>query len=875
MYIAKSIKFSGKLLNALTIAMLLLAGVSVTPAFADVIFATNWTAVPSGVDGGTTGPYTIPEATFSCGAGSNRLLVAVVTAEYGLPGEAIAVTATKGAGVNFTPVVSTPTQSRVGVWIGYLNEAQISGNTNDIVITETAPGDDWTGSRIHLACFSGVNQNAPIVSNGTDNSNSAIADFANTTPWNFSVDAINGGVVIYAGSNSNPNAAFTPPTGYTEAFDGLGGVPTIQHRSTVGYKLVTATGSETGTISWTNNAWHALAVVSINPAVPPTITSANNTTFTVLSAGTFTITTTGAPTPSITYTGSLPSGVSLVDNGDGTATISGTAASGTVGSYPITITASNSALPDATQNFTLNVIKADQTINVTTSAPSSASNGSTFNVAATATSGLTVAITTSGVCSGSGNGSATVTITSGTGTCTVHYNQAGNADYNAAAEVTEDVAATEGPAFTSVDNTTFGINSFGTFTITTSGNPTPTISHTAGALPTGVSFVDNGDGTATLSGTPALGTAGDYTLQLEAANGILPDAIQVFTLTVASGPIVVPNGIGSVADTGDGHLDEFEVATVDVTQLLATFNKDVLNVSSSDPDYGDSVINPANYILVRDNGDGIQTFTCNVEAQGGGVTGGDIVISVDTITYSNGGGSGPFVATLNINGGTPLPDGLYRLIICGTTSIVDLNGIPLAGDGTTEGTDFTRNFRISTPSGGDGPRASALPATGFPKGRVTILPPQPAQKAYASTDMLLEIPTLNQKMTIVGVPQSAESWDVTWLGNSAGYLAGSAYPTWSGNTVITGHVWDAYNKPGPFENLRALKYGDQIKIHAWGQEYTYEVRESRLVTSKKVDTVFQHEELDWVTLLSCEFYNPINGNYLFRRVVRAVLVSVK
>jgi len=171
--------------------------------------------------------------------------------------------------------------------------------------------------------------------------------------------------------------------------------------------------------------------------------------------------------------------------------------------------------------------------------------------------------------------------------------------------------------------------------------------------------------------------------------------------------------------------------------------------------------------------------------------------------------------------------------------------------------------------------ARSLPATGFPMGRITALPAQPAEKAYTSTDMLLEIPVLNQKMTIVGIPQAADGWDVSWLDSNAGYLAGSAFPTWEGNTVITGHVWDAYNNPGPFVNLKTLKYGDQIKIHAWGQVYSYEVQESKLVTVGNVDTVFQHEDLDWITLLSCEYYNPINGTYFFRRMIRAVLVSVE
>ena len=69
--------------------------------------------------------------------------------------------------------------------------------------------------------------------------------------------------------------------------------------------------------------------------------------------------------------------------------------------------------------------------------------------------------------------------------------------------------------------------------MTTTGFPTSALSET-GALPAGVTFVDNGDGTATLAGTPAAGTGGTYALTITAANGVLPDATQSFTLTSPS-----------------------------------------------------------------------------------------------------------------------------------------------------------------------------------------------------------------------------------------------------------------------------------------------------------------------------------------------------
>ena len=60
----------------------------------------------------------------------------------------------------------------------------------------------------------------------------------------------------------------------------------------------------------------------------------------------------------------------------------------------------------------------------------------------------------------------------------------------------------------------------------------------AGALPAGVSFTDNGDGTATLAGTPAAGAAGVYRLTITAANGVSPAATQDFTLTVFQPPAI-------------------------------------------------------------------------------------------------------------------------------------------------------------------------------------------------------------------------------------------------------------------------------------------------------------------------------------------------
>jgi hypothetical protein len=74
----------------------------------------------------------------------------------------------------------------------------------------------------------------------------------------------------------------------------------------------------------------------------------------------FTMLTAGLPPPALSETGALPSGIIFTDNGNGTATIGGTAAQGTAGAYPTTIGATNGVLPNATQSFTLTVVNASE-----------------------------------------------------------------------------------------------------------------------------------------------------------------------------------------------------------------------------------------------------------------------------------------------------------------------------------------------------------------------------------------------------------------------------------------------------------------------------------------------------------------------------------
>ena len=107
------------------------------------------------------------------------------------------------------------------------------------------------------------------------------------------------------------------------------------------------------------------------------------------------------------------------------------------------------ASPSANQSIALQgtgtVTMASQTITFTQPAPQSAAYGSSFIVAASASSGLAVTFMSSGSCTNSGG---TYIMTSATGTCAVIANQVGNSNYSPAPTVTESVAAT--PAATTV-----------------------------------------------------------------------------------------------------------------------------------------------------------------------------------------------------------------------------------------------------------------------------------------------------------------------------------------------------------------------------------------------------------------------------------------
>lgn len=118
------------------------------------------------------------------------------------------------------------------------------------------------------------------------------------------------------------------------------------------------------------------------------------------------------------------------------------------------------------------------------------------------------------------------------------------------------------------------------------------------------------------------------------------------------------------------------------------------------------------------------------------------------------------------------------------------------------------------------------------------------------------------------------TWDVNWLLNQAGWLEGSAFPGFSGNSVLTSHVTLAYGQPGPFANLHKLKVGDKIFVHSYGTLYVYETKsvEALDVTDP---SILQHENDPWLTLVTCAGYDESTETYLKRLTAKAALVHTQ
>ena len=414
----------------------------------------------------------------------------------------------------------------------------------------------------------------------------------------------------------------------------------------------------------------------------PVITSANSTTFVVGTLGTFDVTATGIPAPALSESGTLPAGISF---NAATGVLSGTPSAGSSGTYALTFTAINGTSPNATQSFTLIV---DQAPAITSGNSTVFTEGAAGTFTVTATGLPTPTISESGALpTGVSFDSATDTLS---GTPVLGTNGVYTITFTATNSVTPDanqsftLTVESAPVITSANSTTFLVGTAGTFTVTAAGLPTPILGE-GGTLPNGISFNAT---TGMLSGTPAAGSGGSYSLTFSATNGVTPSATQTFTLIVDEAPAITSTNGAT-----------FTVGTAGTFSLTATgfpaptFNEagtlpnglsfSPAGVLSGTPLPGTGGTYTVTFTPVNSVGVGLgQTFTIIVDEA-------PAISSADTATFTVGTSSTFFVTANGFPGSTfaeagTLPNGVTFNFATGL-----LSGTPLPGSGGTYALTFT------------------------------------------------------------------------------------------------------------------------------------------------------------------------------------------
>ena len=284
------------------------------------------------------------------------------------------------------------------------------------------------------------------------------------------------------------------------------------------------------------------------------------------------------------------------------------------------------------------------------------------------------------------------------------------------------------PAITSAAQVSEIPGSTFSFNVTTSGSPAPSLSATG--LPAGVTFVDNGSGGATLSGT-APSTLGNYPITISASND-LGTATQNFTLIVSSPPTITTTTLAT-ANAGQTGYSQPLAATGGTPPYTWSISSGTLpsglsiggstgvisgNVSST-------AVTQTFTVKVTDAGglSGTKSFTLTVNAAPI-ITTGSLPAVTKTGTYSQTlsatGGTTPY--TWLISSGT-LPSGLT---IGGSTGTIS---------GTVASTAATQTFtvQVTGANGASSTKSFTLTVNAVPNITTTSLPAGTNTGAYSQT----------------------------------------------------------------------------------------------------------------------------------------------
>ncbi len=572
--------------------------------------------------------------------------------------------------------------------------------------------------------------------------------------------------------NSDGAGGFSIPDGTIVLFGGTLGTAeptgtTTDGQATSVFTSGTATGLGSGTAQLDNQTVSATITIGAGPA----ITSANNTTFFVGISGSFTVTATGSPTPSLSAS-SLPNGVSFVDNGNGTGTLSGTPTSS--GVFAITITAANS-LGVVSQSFVLTV-SAPQ-FQLTTSA-SPLGSGSVTPTSGNYTAGSVVALSatpaagyaflnwTSSPGSVANPTSANTTITMSAAESVTANFQA----YAIAVPTTTTVTSSQNPSFTSAPNNSVTITA--TVTVTAGGSPVGTNGS--------VTFTDGGNPVAgCVAGPVALNASG----QVSCTTTSLIEEVHTITATY-SGELGFTTSYSPSVGTFSQEVDSHTVVTVNgnVTQYCNPGG-----ITASAP--GAATPYPSNIFVSGSNNIGNLTITLN------NLTSSDMS-AIDTLLVGPtgaaivplaGAGGASNVSGLNItladNAGSLLPaiypsSGTYRpSSLTGSTTLSFPAPAPAISEVNFPATDGTttlaETFNNSNPNGTWALYFDQNPANGTGTGSLG---------SWCLNFTASAVPAITSASSATFMVGVAGSFTVTATGEPTPSLSASALP--SGITFV-------------------------------------------------------------------------------------------
>ncbi len=375
-----------------------------------------------------------------------------------------------------------------------------------------------------------------------------------------------------------------------------------------------------------------------------------------------------ATTPTLT-TSALPSGASFIDNANGTGTFNWTPTFAQAGGYSVTFYASDGIATDSeVVAITVNNVNQDPILAAIGAQSISENTNLNFGVSANDPDGNSPVLTTSAL----PTGATFIDNANGTGTFnwTPGFTQAGGYSvtfYASDGTVTDSevVAITVSntnqlPVLAAIGGKAIneGVNLAFTITAADADGVIPTLTSTA--VPTGATFIDNGDGTGTFNWTPDFTQSGGYSVTFYASDGVATDSEVVAISVLDAGnqaPILAAIGNQTVSENVALN---FAVSAADPELTPLTLTTSTL---------------PANAGFV-DNGDGTGSFAFNPDFTQAGVY---------TVT---------FIAT---------DAGLAADSETITITVTDLNRNPvlaaIGAQSTTENTLLTFSTSASDPDG--------------------------------------------------------------------------------------------------------------------------------------------------------------------------------